>query len=152
MDLDAVRASFANQPAMRLIGARIDSLDPGRAVLSFAHRTDLTQQDGFVHAGILTTVADSAGGYAGYGLMPTGSRVLSTDFQMRFLAPARAQRYDCTATVIKAGRTLTVCELRVEAVTQAGDRTLVAYGTQGLICIQPPGDDPAAFAAPSQRP
>jgi len=135
MNLAAVRASFGTQGVMGLLGATMEALEPGRCVLAFTARPDLTQQDGFVHAGVLATVVDSAGGYAAYTRMPEGSRVLTTDLQLRFLAPARGTRFECQGTVVKSGQTLSVCELRVEAV-DAGKRTLVAYGTQGLICIR----------------
>jgi uncharacterized protein (TIGR00369 family) len=131
-----VRDSFARQSVMRLLGASLDHLGPGTATIALPHRADLTQQDGFVHAGILSTVADSAGGYAGFTLMPAGSRVLTTEFKMHFLAPAKGERFLATATVVKAGRTLTVCEMRVTA-ERGADRTLVALGTQTLICLRP---------------
>jgi uncharacterized protein (TIGR00369 family) len=129
-----VRESFRGQRVMQLLGAEMTQVGPGTATIELPYRADLTQQDGFMHAGVVSTVADSAGGYAGYTLMPEGTRVLTTEFKMHFLAPAQGERFVATATVVKAGRTLTVCEMRVTAVDGA-QRTLVAYGTQTLICI-----------------
>jgi len=132
-----VRDSFGQQQAMRLIGATLGHLGPGTARIDLPFRSDLTQQDGFLHAGIVSTIADSAGGYAGLSLMPADSRVLTTEFKLHLLAPARGERFTATGTVVKAGRTLTICELRVVA-TDGGKDTLVAYGTQTLMCIPGP--------------
>ncbi|HUR62802.1 MAG TPA: PaaI family thioesterase [Candidatus Thermoplasmatota archaeon] len=129
-----VRESFRGQRVMQLLGAELTQVAPGTCAIEVPYRGDLTQQDGFLHAGVVSTVADSAGGYAGYTLMPAGSRVLTTEFKMHFLAPAQGERFVATATVVKAGRTLTVCEMRVTAV-RGGERTVVAFGTQTLICI-----------------
>jgi uncharacterized protein (TIGR00369 family) len=131
-----VRDSFARQSVMRLLGASLAEVGPGTTTIVLPYRADLAQQDGFVHAGVLSTVADSAGGYAGYTLMPAGSRVLTTEYKMHFLAPAKGERFLATATVVKPGRTLTVCEMRVLA-EQGGERKLVALGTQTLICLRP---------------
>lgn len=135
--LERVRANFATQAVMTLFGASLTHLGPGKATISWPYDSKLTQQDGFVHAGVLSTVADSAGGYAGFTLFPKGSRVLTTEYKMHFLAPAKGERFEATGTVIKSGRTLTICELRVEAIA-GGERTLCAYGTQTLICIPAP--------------
>jgi uncharacterized protein (TIGR00369 family) len=131
-----VRDSFAKQSVMRLLGASLEQVGPGTTAIALPYRADLAQQDGFVHAGVLSTVADSAGGYAGYTLMPAGTRVLTTEYKMHFLAPAQGERFVATATVVKSGRTLTVCEMRVVA-ERGATRTLVAFGTQTLVCLRP---------------
>ncbi|MEA3203234.1 MAG: hypothetical protein QOI63_909 [Thermoplasmata archaeon] len=131
-----VRDSFAQQSVMRLLGASLEQVGPGTATIALPYRADLAQQDGFVHAGVLSTVADSAGGYAGFTLMPAGSRVLTAEYRMHFLSPAQGERFVATATVVKAGRTLTVCEMRVVA-EQGQERRLVAMGTQTLVCLRP---------------
>lgn len=130
-----VRASFVQQKVMGLIGARLAKIAPGEVAIELKYRADLTQQDGFLHAGVVSTIADSAGGYAAYTLMPAESRVLSTEYKMHFLAPAQGERFVATGKVVKSGRTLTICELRVESV-DGPRRTLCAYGTQTLICMQ----------------
>ena len=129
-----VRASFERQRVMALIGARLAAVEPGRVAIELPWREDLTQQNGYLHAGIVGTIADSAGGYAGYTLMPAGSSVLSVEFKIHLLAPADGERVVATGRVVRAGRTLTVCEL--EAVVHRGaTSTRCAWGTQTLICL-----------------
>lgn len=130
----AVRDSFAKQGALQFLGATMEAVGDGRCVISIEHRDELTQQDGFFHAGILTTVADSAGGYAAYSLMPEGSRVLATEFKFNFLRPARPGRAVAEAKVVKAGRTLSVTAIDVYVETQDA-RTHVATALQTCICV-----------------
>lgn len=104
-----VHESFTRQKVMSLIGARLTTVEPGMAEITLQARDDLTQQDGFLHAGIITTVLDSACGYAAYTLMPAGSRVLSVEFKVNLLAPARGEIVRARAEVKRSGRTLTVC-------------------------------------------
>src|SRR5688572_16364529 len=108
-----VRESFARQAVMRLIGASLRRIEPGEIEIEIPHREDLTQQNGFLHAGILTTVADSACGYSAYTLMPEGSEVLSVEFKVNLLRPAVAEMFVASAKVIKAGATLTVAQCDV---------------------------------------
>lgn len=108
-----VRSSFARQAFMATCGVRIVSVAPGEVVLEFDFREDLTQQHGFLHAGVLTSVADSACGYAALSLMPAGQAVLSVEFKTNLLAPARGERFRATGQVVRAGRTLTVCTAEV---------------------------------------
>jgi len=115
---------------------------PGRVTIELPHRADLVQQHGYVHAGIVGTIADSAGGYAAYTLMPAGSSVLSVEYRMHLLAPADGERLVASGRVVRAGRTLTVCELEVEAVKD-GARTRCAWGSQTLICLRDRPDGPA---------
>src|SRR5215210_905674 len=100
---EAVANSFAQQPVMSLIGARLAHVEPGVVEIELPFRADLTQQDGYLHAGVITTVADSAAGYAAYTLMPAGSRVLSIEFKVNLLRPARGELFVARAEVIKAG-------------------------------------------------
>jgi uncharacterized protein (TIGR00369 family) len=88
-------------------------------------RDDLTQQDGFVHAGIIAAVADSACGYAAHSLMPAAARVLSIEFKINLLAPAVGERFEARGRVLRAGKTITVCRADVAAIT-AGSEKLVA--------------------------
>ena len=104
-----VRESFARQSIMRLIGASIALVEAGVVEIEIPTRKDLTQQDGFMHAGIVTTILDSACGYAAYTLMPSGSAVLSVEFKVNLLAPAAGELIRERAEVRRAGRTLTVC-------------------------------------------
>ena len=130
-----VRESFVRQKAMHLIGAVLTRVEAGRVEIELPFRDDLTQQHGFIHAGIVGTVADSAGGYAAYTLMPAGSSVLSVEYKINLLAPADGERLVASGQVVRAGRTLTVCDLEV-TVIKAGARTLCARGMQTLICLE----------------
>jgi len=104
-----VEESFARQQVMKLLGASLDVVEPGVVEISLEARDDLSQQDGFVHAGIVATILDSACGYAAYTLMPAGSRVLSIEFKLNLLAPADGNTIRARAEVKRPGRTLTVC-------------------------------------------
>jgi uncharacterized protein (TIGR00369 family) len=121
----AVRESFARQSVMATIGARLTRIAPGELSIELAFRQDLTQQDGFVHAGIVATILDSACGYAAMTLVPAGARVLTVEFKANFLAPARGERVVARASVVRSGRTLTVSQADAFAVA-AEKETLVA--------------------------
>ena len=108
-----VRESFARQQVMRLIGASLRRVEPGAVDIEVSYREDLTQQNGYIHAGILTTVADRACGYAAYTLMPSGSEVLSVEFKVNLLRPAAGEVFVAEARVLKAGKTLTVARCDV---------------------------------------
>ncbi len=103
-----IHESFARQQVMHLLGASLQRVEPGLVDIALPYRDDLTQQNGYLHAGILTTVADSACGYAAYTLMPAGAEVLSVEFKVNLLRPAMGERFVAEARVIKAGATLTV--------------------------------------------
>jgi uncharacterized protein (TIGR00369 family) len=121
-----VRESYGRQNAMKTIGATLASVEPGVVGIQFPFSEHLTQQNGYIHAGILTTVVDSACGYAAYTLTPVGTGILSVEFKVNLLAPARGVSFLATGRVIKAGRTLTICEGQVEAIDERGNRSLVA--------------------------
>lgn len=105
-----VRDSFARQKVMATLGARLTRIAPGEADIELPYRADLSQQHGYLHAGIVTTVLDSACGYAAFSLMPADSSVLSVEFKTNLLAPAAGELLVARARVLRAGRTLTVCE------------------------------------------
>jgi uncharacterized protein (TIGR00369 family) len=105
---EEIKRSFASQSVMALIGANLNLVEPGIVEVALPYRSDLTQQDGYLHAGIVTTIVDSAAGYAAYSLMPPGSEVLSVEFKVNLLRPARGETFLARAEVIKPGRTLTV--------------------------------------------
>ena len=106
---ERVREGFGRQQVMKLIGAELNLIEAGVCEIEVRYREDLTQQNGFLHAGILTTILDSACGYAAYSLMPEGSGVLSVEFKVNLLAPAKGEKIRARAEVIRAGRTLTIC-------------------------------------------
>ena len=137
-----VRDSFARQRVMELIGATLTRVEAGLVEIELPFRADLTQQHGYIHAGIVGTIADSAGGYAGFSLMAPGTSVLSVEYRMHLLAPAAGERLVARGQVIRSGRTLTVCELSVEALKD-GERTKCAYGSQTLICLDQRAEGPA---------
>jgi uncharacterized protein (TIGR00369 family) len=103
-----IRGSFARQHVMQLIGATLKRVEPGAVDIVLPFRKDLTQQNGYIHAGIITTVADSACGYAAYTLMPADSEVLSVEFKVNLLRPAGGETFVAEGRVLKAGKTLTV--------------------------------------------
>jgi len=120
-----IRSSFAQQGVMKTIGAHLAQVSPGEVHIELPWSKAITQQHGFVHAGILSTIADNACGYAAYTLMPAGSEVLGVENKINFLAPAKGERFVAIGKVIKAGRTLAVCSGEVWA-TNNGEKTLVA--------------------------
>jgi len=128
-----VRESFARQRVMGLLGAELTRVLPGRVEIELAFRDDLTQQHGFFHAGIVGTIADSAGGYAAYTLMPADASVLSVEYKINLMSPADGERLVASGQVVRPGRTLTVCDLEV-VVVKEGTRTVCARGMQTLIC------------------
>ena len=126
--------TFERQCAMRTLGISIARLEPGEVELAMAYSPDLTQQNGFVHAGIITAGLDSACGIAAFTLMPVGSDILTVEFKTNLLAPARGERFAFRATVVKPGRTLTVCEGRAYA-EHDGIETLIATMTGTLMAL-----------------
>jgi len=130
-----VRDSFGRQALMRTIGARLGRIEPGRVEIELPFRGDLTQQHGYLHAGITSTIADSAGGYAGFSLFPAGSSVLTVEFKINLTAPAAGERFLAIGQVLKPGRTLTICNLEVLAIT-GEQRLTVAVGQQTLMCLE----------------
>jgi uncharacterized protein (TIGR00369 family) len=120
---------------MGLIGAELARVEPGVVEIMLPYRADLAQQDGYIHAGIITTIADSACGYAAYSLMPENSAVLSVEFKVNLLRPAKAERFLARAEVIKPGKTLTVVRADVFGISAAGDRELVATMLGTMMCL-----------------
>ena len=110
-----VRASFERQRFMATLGATLEHVAPGEVAIAFTHREGLTQQHGFLHAGVMTSIADSACGYAALSLMEPGVGVLSVEFKVNMLAPAVGERFVATGRVVRSGRTLTVCTGEVRA-------------------------------------
>ncbi|MGE0799538.1 MAG: PaaI family thioesterase [Lautropia sp.] len=131
---------------MAHLGARLADIAPGRVVIEVDFAPQLTQQHGFFHAGVTSSIADSAGGYAGFTLFPAGSSVLTVEYKMNLLNPARAPRLRAVGEVVKSGRTMTFCELKVWNVD--GERVeLCATGQQTLICLAGRSDAAAAATA-----
>ena len=111
-----IRSSFEKQGVMKTIGAVLTKIAPGEVVIEFSYDTSLTQQHGYVHAGVVTTVVDSACGYAAYTLMASDSEVLTIEYKVNFMYPARGERFKGIGRVLRSGRTVTVCSGDVVAV------------------------------------
>lgn len=131
-----VRASLHRQSFMTLLGAEAVTVEPGHVAIELPYRDDLCQQNGFLHAGVLTSIADSACGYAALTLMPPGSDVLSVEFKVNLLAPGRGERFRAEARVVRAGRTLTVCQADVVACT-TGEEDVVVAVMQATMIARP---------------
>ncbi|MBS0444739.1 MAG: PaaI family thioesterase [Proteobacteria bacterium] len=132
-----VRESFARQGAMRTLGATLAHVGPGHVVVAMSHQDALTQQHGFVHAGMLTTALDSACGYAAFSLMPADAAVLTIEFKMNLLAPARGPHFRFEGRVAKAGRTISVVDGRAlqTATPEAADGELIATMTATVMTV-----------------
>jgi uncharacterized protein (TIGR00369 family) len=117
---DRVRESFARQAFMATLGASLDRVVPGEVEISLPFAQGLTQQHGFLHAGAVAAVVDSACGYAALTLMPPGAAVLSVEFKVNLLAPAAGSRFAAVGRVRRAGRTVTVCEGELYAFLDGG--------------------------------
>jgi uncharacterized protein (TIGR00369 family) len=109
-----IRASFGRQKAMALIGASLAIVEPGQVEVALPYRDDLTQQKGFIHGGIIGMIADTACGYAAYSLMPADSSLVTVEYKINILAPARGSLV-ARGEVLRAGRTLTVTRGEVYA-------------------------------------
>lgn len=129
-----IRASFDRQGLMRHLGARIEHIAPGRVHIVLPSRPEVTQQHGYIHAGATSAIADSAGGYAALTMFPEDSEVLTVEYKVNLMAPAAGDHLEAVGTVLRSGRTLTVCQLEVFGV-QGSRRSLVAAGQQTLIRV-----------------
>jgi uncharacterized protein (TIGR00369 family) len=129
-----IQDSFDRQGLMGHLGARIAHIGPGCVHIVLPGRPEVTQQDGYFHAGATSAIADSAGGYAAFTLFPEDAAVLTVEYKVNLLAPAVGEYIEAVGTVLKSGRTLTVCRLEVFGVEE-GRRKLVATGQQTLICV-----------------
>jgi uncharacterized protein (TIGR00369 family) len=132
----AATAVFDAQPAMRTLGISIARLEAGEVELTMGYSANFTQQNGFVHAGIITAGLDNACGIAAYTLMPAGAAILTVEFKTNLLAPAKGERFVFRAQVLKPGRTLTVCEARAFAF-DGTEGNLVATMTGTLMALMP---------------
>ena len=131
-----VRDSFARQTIMTLFGAQLSRVEAGMVAIDLPFRADLCQQNGYLHAGISTTIADSAGGYAALSLFEAGDDVLTSEFKMNFLAPAEGDHFVATGRVLKPGRRLSICQVEVHA--HRGDQaTLCVVGLMTAVRVVP---------------
>jgi uncharacterized protein (TIGR00369 family) len=119
-----VRASFARQRVMDTIGATLTRVEAGVVEITLPHRDALTQQHGFIHAGIVATILDSACGYAAFSMMPPDVAVLTVEYKINLLRPAQGERLVARARVVRAGKTLTVCAADAFAITGGSEKVV----------------------------
>lgn len=119
-----VRASFARQGAMHTIGATLSSVTPGEVTIELPWAQALTQQHGFLHAGIVATALDSACGYSASSLMPAEAAVLTIEYKINLMAPANGRRFRMVGEVVKPGRTITVTEGRAYAIDGSQEKLI----------------------------
>ena len=129
-----VQSSFDRQKVMALIGARLTKLGPGECEIALPFKPELTQQHGYFHGGIIGTIADSAGGYAPFTLMPEDSSVLTVEYKMNLVAPGDGELLVARARVLKSGRTLVVSRIDVFAI-KGGCETLCATLLETLMIM-----------------
>jgi uncharacterized protein (TIGR00369 family) len=129
-----VRSSFERQQAMKTIGAFLAEVHPGRVVIELPHSPALTQQHGFLHAGMIATALDSACGYAAFTLMPHDAAVLTIEYKINLLAPGKGQLFRMEGVVVKPGRTITVVDGRAFAIDE-GREKLIATMTATEMAI-----------------
>jgi len=130
-----VRASFARQTFMDTIGGSIAALSPGYCEVELPFRRDLCQQNGYLHGGVITSIAANAAGYAAFSLMPANSSVIGVDYKINLLDPAAGERFIAKGRVLKAGRTLSAVECEIEAEV-AGKRKLIAKMLSTIMCLE----------------
>jgi uncharacterized protein (TIGR00369 family) len=135
-----VRASFARQGAMKTLGAQLVAVEPGYCAIALVPRPEVAQQHGYVHAGVVSAIVDSAGGYAGFTLFPVNTSVLTVEFKINLLAPAAGERLLAEGFVVKPGRTLAITRGEVHA-DRHGKRTLVAIMQQTLMVMHGKQDE-----------
>ncbi len=132
---ERVRASFARQSFMQTLGAALSRVEPGDVSIDLPFRPDLTQQHGFLHAGAIASVVDSACGYAALSLMAPGDAVLSVEFKLNLLSPARGSLFRASGRVVRAGRTITVCNGELRAVSD-GSESVVAVMQATMMAVR----------------
>src|ERR1700752_32914 len=132
---EEIRKSFSKQTMMGLIGAELSRVEPGVVEIALPYRADLAQQHGYLHAGVVATIADSACGYAAYTLMPPDSEVSSVEFKVNLLRPAKGKQFLAVAEVVKSGKTLTVVRADVFGIDAESKRELVATMLATMICL-----------------
>jgi uncharacterized protein (TIGR00369 family) len=134
-----VRTSFAQQQVMATLGASLEEVRPGNVRISMPFREDLTQQHGFLHAGVVAAILDSACGYAAFSLMPAEAGVLTVEYKVNLLAPGTGERVDAHAWVVRPGRTITVC--RGDAYAHDGDEQQRVATMQATVMMVLDRDD-----------
>ncbi|CAN5895318.1 PaaI family thioesterase [soil metagenome] len=131
-----VRDSFVRQGAMGTLGATLAAVEPGFVAIGMAHKPELTQQHGFIHAGMVATALDSACGYAAFTLMPADAAVMTIEFKINLLAPAKGPQFRFEGRVTKAGRTISVVDGRaLQYAADGGGEKLIATMTATIMTV-----------------
>lgn len=142
---ERVRNDGRKQAFLALIGAELNAIHRGYAEFSLPFRPELSQQHGYLHAGVITTIADVAAGYAAYTMMPPGSEVLSVEFKVNLLRPGVGERFVARARVVKPGRTLSVVQADVFSIAHGAEKQIASFqGT--MICKRHSGAHAAEAA------
>jgi len=136
-----VRSSFKRQAFMGFLGAEIERVEPGLVEIRLDFREELCQQHGFFHGGVVGTLADNAGGYAGFSLVAREDSILTVEYKINLIAPAKGDRLLARAQVVKSGRTLSVCEMAVFALT-GESKVQCASGLGTFMTMANTSDDP----------
>jgi len=136
-----VRDSFSRQAFMDFLGAELKLVEPGIVEIALDHRHELCQQHGFFHGGVVATLVDNVGGYAGFSLMEREDSILTVEFKINLIAPARGDRLLARGQVVKCGRTLSICEMEVFACTQ-DSQVKCATGLGTYMTMADTADDP----------
>lgn len=131
--IEAAKDSFYKQGFMQTLGARLVSVEKGLVKIECGFNEKLAQQHGYFHAGVLTSIADVACGYAAHSMMPEGSDVLSVEFKANFIRAAKADKIIATGKVVKSGKTLTFCEAKV---TDGSEEIIFATMQATMICLK----------------
>lgn len=119
---EKVRSSFSRQPFMNYISATVTDVKPGYCEIRLAYKKELSQQHGYFHAGVIGTVADNCGGYAAYSLMPPGTSVLTVEYKLNLIAPGDGDSIIGRSNIVKAGRTLSICNTEVFVVREGAEK------------------------------
>src|SRR5262249_11579346 len=134
-----VRESFSRQRVMQTLDVTMTKVEPGLVELALPFRADLTQQHGFLHAGIVATILDSACGYAAFSLMPADAAVLTVEYKINLLRPAAGERFVARAQVVKAGQTLSVCTGEVLAQSGGAEKSVATMLATIMTVVERPG-------------
>jgi uncharacterized protein (TIGR00369 family) len=129
------RATFEKQPIVHTLGITLERLEPGFCEMRMPIRSDLGQQAGYLHAGIVATLADNAAGFAASTLIPVGADVLSVEFKINLMAPAKGELLIARARVLKFGRTLTVCSIDVSALDAGAESAVALMQLTGITLV-----------------
>ncbi len=142
-----ITESFRRQGFMVLLGATLTDVAPGFCEIQVPFKANLTQQHGYFHAGVIGTLADNAGGYAAFTLMPPEASILTVEYKLNLLAPGDGERLLSRARVLKPGRTLTVCGSEVFVIKE-GAQTLCATALMTLMAMHGKPDKPKISGSP----